>query len=128
MRMNMIAITERAAEALRELLARKDAGPQAGLRLAVRRGGCAGWQYEMCIAEPEAGDECHEFDGGRLIVAADSANLLRGCQVDYSDALSDAGFRIDNPNASRSCGCGTSFEAADEPPPEPSELEDCGKS
>ena len=124
----MISITDRATEALRKLLAEKQAGPTAGLRLAVRRGGCAGWQYEMRIAEAEAGDPTLEFEGGRLIVAADSAKYLEGCQVDYSDSLSDAGFRIENPNASRSCGCGTSFEAASEPAPDPSELEDCGKS
>lgn len=123
--MEMISITDKAAAALRDLLARKNAGPDTGLRLAVRKGGCAGWQYEMKVAEKEAGDHVQEFDGGRLIVAADSASKLAGCQVNYNDSLTDAGFRIENPNAARSCGCGTSFETAKEPTPEP---EDCGKS
>ncbi len=123
--MEMISITDEAAAALRELLARKNAGPEVGLRLAVRKGGCAGWQYEMKVAETEPGDHVEEFDGGRLIVAADSTSKLAGCQVNYSDSLTDAGFRIENPNAARSCGCGTSFETAKEPTPEP---EDCGKS
>ena len=51
-----------------------------------------------------------------MIVAADSLDRLRGCEIDYSDDLTDAGFKVHNPNAARSCGCGTSFEAADEPP------------
>ena len=88
-----------------------------GLRLAVRRGGCAGWQYEMAIGSPEEGDLTVESGGARVIVAADSIERLDGCEIDYSDALSDAGFKIHNPKAARSCGCGTSFETADDPSP-----------
>jgi iron-sulfur cluster assembly protein len=124
----MIRISQHATEALQQLLRSKDAGAEAGLRLAVRRGGCAGWQYEMKIAEPEEGDQVTDFQGGRLIVAADSLERLDGCEVDYVDSLSDAGFRINNPLATRSCGCGTSFETSQEPAPDPSEVEDCGKS
>ncbi len=122
----MIRISEPAADALRSLLQSKGAAAEAGLRLAVRRGGCAGWQYEMKIAEPEEGDEVSDFEGGRLIVAADSRDRLDGCEVDYEDSLSDAGFRIRNPQATRSCGCGTSFETAGDPAPDPSDVEDCG--
>ena len=121
----MISITDKAADELRALLERKNAGSDKGLRLGVQKGGCAGWQYVMEIAEPQPGDEILDIPGARLIVAADSASKLNGCRVDYVDDLSDAGFRIDNPNAARSCGCGTSFETAAEPTPEP---EDCGKS
>ncbi|MBB5353382.1 iron-sulfur cluster assembly protein [Haloferula luteola] len=124
----MISISDRAASALRDLLASKDASPQAGLRLAVRRGGCAGWQYEMKIAEPEEGDHITSFDGGCLIVAADSTAKLSGCQVDYADGLSDAGFRIVNPQAVRSCGCGTSFETASDPPSDFDSEGDCTSS
>ena len=123
----MISINQRASEALRDLLAEKQAGPTVGLRLAVKRGGCAGWQYEMKVTEPEADDHIIEFDGGRLIVDAESTERLKDCVVDYEDSLSDAGFRIRNPQAARSCGCGTSFEAVGETPPEPEEIEDCGK-
>lgn len=121
----MITVTDKAAEELRGLLQRKGAPPEAGLRLAVRKGGCAGWQYVMEVAAPEPGDTIVEIPGGRVIVAGDSAGKLAGCRVDYTDDLSDAGFRIDNPNAARSCGCGTSFETSTEPTPEP---EDCGKN
>lgn len=111
----MMTLTPRAAEELGKLLASRADSPDAGLRLAVRRGGCAGWQYEMKVAAPEEGDVTIESNGARLIVASDSIDRLKGCSVDYSDDLTDAGFKIENPNASRSCGCGTSFEAADEP-------------
>lgn len=121
----MIAITDKAAAELRALLERKGAGPESGLRLSVQRGGCAGWQYVMEIAAAVEGDTVIDAGGARVIVAADSASKLEGCQVDYCDDLSDAGFRIENPNAARSCGCGTSFETSREPTPEP---EDCGKS
>ncbi len=111
----MITITSRAVEELAVLLAAKAASPQAGLRLAVRRGGCAGWQYEMKVADPEVGDEIVESGAARVIISADSLDRLRGCEIDFSDDLTDAGFKIHNPNATRSCGCGTSFEPADEP-------------
>jgi iron-sulfur cluster assembly protein len=69
----------------------------------------------MKVAEPEAGDEIVELGTARVIVAADSLDKLRGCEVDFSDDLTDAGFKIHNPKARRSCGCGTSFEPEDAP-------------
>jgi iron-sulfur cluster assembly protein len=112
----MISLTPKAAVELGRLLAGRAGSANSGLRLAVRRGGCAGWQYEMKVADPEPGDVIVESGGARLIVAADSTDRLHGCEIDYSDDLTDAGFKVNNPNAARSCGCGTSFETADEPP------------
>lgn len=112
----MMTLTSRAAEELGKLLASRANSPSAGLRLAVRRGGCAGWQYEMKVAVPEPGDVVVESGPARVIVAADSLDRLRGCEIDYSDDLTDAGFKVNNPNAARSCGCGTSFETTDDPP------------
>lgn len=125
----MMTLTDKAATQLAQLLASRASGARSGLRLAVRRGGCAGWQYEMKVADPEPDDAIIEQHGARLIVAADSIEKLRGCEVDYSDDLTDAGFKIHNPNASRSCGCGTSFETTGEPAPE-NDLsgESCGNS
>jgi len=114
--MSMMTLTPKAAEELGKLLAARTDSPEAGLRLAVTRGGCAGWQYEMKVSDPEPGDELVESGGARLLIAADSVDRLKGCAVDYSDDLTDAGFKIQNPNASRSCGCSTSFESSDEPP------------
>jgi len=111
----MITLTERAATELKKLLSAKGGDEGVGLRLAVRKGGCAGWQYEMQVGLPEDGDVLAEDHGARVIVAADSVERLRGCEVDFSDDLTDSGFKIHNPRAARSCGCGTSFEPVDEP-------------
>lgn len=112
----MITITPKAIEELAKLLSSRAKSAQSGLRLAVRRGGCAGWQYEMNVADPEVGDAVVESGAARVIVAADSFDHLRGCEIDYSDDLTDAGFKIHNPQAARSCGCGTSFETTGEAP------------
>jgi len=112
--MTIITLTSTAKAELAALLARKNDAPNAGLRLAVRRGGCAGWQYEMQVALAESGDILHEEEGARVIIAGDSVEHLRGCEIDFSDDLTDAGFKIHNPSATRSCGCGTSFETTHE--------------
>jgi iron-sulfur cluster assembly accessory protein len=105
----MIQVTDRAADQLRELLkGRDEAG--VGLRLMVEKGGCAGMQYTMKIDQAASGDEVVEKLGVRFYVDADSAGYLNGCEVDYVDTLADRGFKIHNPNAARSCGCGSSFE------------------
>lgn len=126
----MITLTPNAIIHLGKLLASKAKSPRSGLRLAVRRGGCAGWQYEMLVADPETGDEIVESGDARVIVAGDSIERLSGCEIDYSDDLTDAGFKIHNPHAARSCGCGTSFEPAGEPEVSPSadDSESCGSN
>jgi iron-sulfur cluster assembly protein len=83
-----------------------------GLRILVEKGGCAGMQYAMKLDELRDGDEISEAEGARVFVDPASAVLLRGSQLDYCDDLVGTGFRLLNPNASRSCGCGTSFEPA----------------
>ncbi len=108
--MTELIITPSASQALKKTLQEKSAPAGTGLRLGVRRGGCAGWQYTMQICTSEEGDITVQHDDAPVYLAADSIDKLAGCQLDYSDALSDAGFKITNPNAARSCGCGTSFE------------------
>ena len=109
----MIHVTEAAAGHLLDLLAEKDCTPaEDGLRLYVERGGCAGMSYAMKIDQSADGDEIYEVNGARVFVDAESLKYLAGCRLDYVDALNDAGFKIENPNAARSCGCGTSFEPA----------------
>lgn len=121
----ILSLTPAARDELAALLARKTTTPEAGLRLAVKRGGCAGWQYEMQVAVPEPGDLTHEDGAARVIIAADSVERLRGCEIDYSADLTDAGFKIHNPLATRSCGCGTSFETQDAPAPADLDGESC---
>ncbi len=109
----MIKVTENAVKHLRELLEERDYSPaEKGLRLFVSKGGCAGYSYSMKIAEPTDSDEIVESGGVRVFVDRESLPYLRGCEVDYEDSLNDSGFKIHNPNAARSCGCGTSFEPA----------------
>ena len=111
----MITVTENAVKHLKQLLldSGKDTATH-GLRLLVERGGCAGWQYAMKIDRPAEDDHVVEQSGVSVFVAPDSLPLLQDSQVDYEDSLTDTGFKINNPNAARSCGCGTSFEAAEE--------------
>jgi len=104
----MIEISVAAARHLRELAAEKGS---AGLRLGVEKGGCAGLQYSMSLGEAREGDHVVERDGAVVSIDPESASYLEGCTVDYVDDLTGTGFRIINPKAARSCGCGTSFEA-----------------
>ena len=104
----MILLTDSAVSHLRSLLA--DATDGSGLRLGVERGGCAGLQYIMKVSTPATDDSISERDGVRVLVDPASSPYLKGCTLDYTDSLADTGFKILNPNAARSCGCGTSFE------------------
>jgi iron-sulfur cluster assembly protein len=78
----------------------------------VEKGGCAGLQYEMKIDQVQEGDSVSERDGVCVMVDEASRPFLAGAELDYCDDLTGTGFRIVNPNATRSCGCGTSFEPA----------------
>ena len=104
----MINLTDNAANALLELIATKGSGE--GLRLAVEKGGCAGMQYVMNLDAQRDDDFVATRLDAKIFVDPDSLQYLKGCTLDYVDSLAGAGFRIHNPRAARSCGCGTSFE------------------
>lgn len=106
----MIQITPSAITELSQMLEVQKAAAGSGLRIGVEKGGCAGLQYAMRIAQPEPTDHLFTEGGVTLIVDNDSLAFLNGSTIDYIDALNDSGFRVINPNATRSCGCGTSFE------------------
>ena len=105
----MITLTDSAATKVRQLIDAE--GDEAlALRVAVRPGGCSGFAYEMFFDTDVASDDLTtEFGGVRVVVDPSSAQLLTGATLDYKDGLQNAGFSIDNPNATRSCGCGQSF-------------------
>ena len=105
----MIQLTTTAARRIRELTSGRDATQ--GLRLFIEKGGCAGLSYGMAVASAEPTDQRLEQEGARLFVAADSAPLLEACTLDYEEELTHTGFKIVNPKAKQTCGCGTSFEA-----------------
>ena len=80
------------------------------LRLAVEGGGCSGFQYRFGLAETvEPDDIIAETDGGKLVIDAISLELVNGCTVDFVESLGGSAFRVDNPNATAGCGCGSSF-------------------
>lgn len=106
----MITLTDQAALTLLDLITSKGSGE--GLRLAVEKGGCAGLQYVMEIDCARPTDVTIEHLGAKVFIDPESAERLAGSSLDYEDGLSGAGFRIRNPHATRSCGCGTSFEPA----------------
>ncbi|MCI0576281.1 MAG: iron-sulfur cluster insertion protein ErpA [Chloroflexi bacterium] len=105
-----IQLTESAADMVRNLLAQKNV-PNHGLRVFVSGGGCSGMQYGMALeAEPRPYDHVVESEGVRLFVDPTSMMYLGGSVVDYEDSLMGGGFRIENPNAVSTCGCGHSFK------------------
>jgi iron-sulfur cluster assembly protein/iron-sulfur cluster insertion protein len=105
----VITLTDTAAVKVKELLD-AEGELELALRVAVRPGGCSGYSYEMFFdGDIAADDESAEFQGVKVVVDPSSAQLLSGATLDYKDGLQNAGFAIDNPNATRSCGCGQSF-------------------
>jgi iron-sulfur cluster assembly accessory protein len=108
----MITVTDNAVRQLRALLEAQGPSERKGLRVQIAKGGCSGLQYEMSLDAERAGDSIVEKEGVAFLVDRESADFLRGATLDYRDGLTGAGFHIENPNAARTCGCGTSFEAA----------------
>lgn len=106
----MPIITPQAAKHLSALLAEKNSNESYGLRLAVEEGGCAGLQYKMNLGTEQPGDSVVESEGAFIFIDAKSLEQLSDCTIDYEEGLTGSGFRIINPRAVRSCGCGTSFE------------------
>ena len=105
----MLTLTPPAAAKVKSLL-EQEGDTSLALRVAVRPGGCSGFSYEMFFdGDLDAGDAVAEFDGVKVVVDSASAPHLEGAEVDYRDGLQGAGFAINNPNVSRTCGCGSSF-------------------
>ncbi|MBI4433015.1 MAG: iron-sulfur cluster assembly accessory protein [Candidatus Omnitrophica bacterium] len=105
----MITITDKAQKEIKRLLDSQDK-PGAFLRLGVRGGGCSGLSYDVKIDDQDTSlDRAYEVNGFKLVCDSKSLVYLDGMTVDYSTDLVGGGFRFVNPNASGSCGCGTSF-------------------
>lgn len=110
----MVAMTERAADKLKEVL-EKQGRSDLALRVYVTPGGCSGFSYGMTFAESiEEGDQIVEQRGVRVVVDPMSAMYLKGSEIDFVDALMGGGFALRNPNAVSTCGCGQSFKTAGE--------------
>jgi iron-sulfur cluster assembly protein/iron-sulfur cluster insertion protein len=104
-----ITLTDAAAAKVAELLA-QEGDERLALRVAVRPGGCSGFSYEMFFdAESDENDELTTYGGVKVVVDNTSKQLLIGATLDFKDGLQGAGFSINNPNATKTCGCGSSF-------------------
>lgn len=106
-----VTITPRAAAQIARLMAD---GDSKGLRIGVKKGGCAGMEYTMdYVSEIDPNDEVVEQDGARVMIAPMAQMFLFGTEIDYEVSLLESGFRFNNPNVTEACGCGESIKFAD---------------
>ena len=129
-RTEVVSLTESAAVKVQALMAQEPAGEAEVLRVAIRGGGCSGFEYALGFDRgPVEGDLEAEEHGVRIVVDPFSAPYLMGAKVDFVETIQEAGFKIDNPNAAGSCGCGQSFQPAEgAAPAQDSSAAGCGSS
>src|SRR5690349_23722076 len=120
---SIVSLTPAAAAKIRDLMSTEE--DVSVLRVAIEGGGCSGFQYGLGFDRgAQQGDVEFDCEGVTVVVDPFSAPYLRGAQVDYLETIQESGFKIDNPNAVSSCGCGHSFQVADDA--DPSEVGSCG--
>jgi iron-sulfur cluster assembly accessory protein len=107
----VVTVTQAAAEQIRSMQSSQPENAGKPLRVYVEGGGCSGLQYGMVFDERREGDQASEWFGVPVVIDEASADYLVGSIIDFSDALTGGGFKITNPKAKSSCGCGKSFEA-----------------
>lgn len=108
-----ITLTDKAVEKIGELLGDQPAGEQA-LRVAVRGGGCSGFQYALAFDQPKEDDHVFESDGVAVVIDKVSMQFVFGSEIDYVEGLQGAGFQVNNPNVVAACGCGSSFQVKED--------------
>ena len=106
-----VKLTPTAIEMVRKMYAKEGLGAGYGMRIGVVGGGCSGFQYSLKFDTKQEGDRVTDFDGVLVLVDEISLPYIAGTTLDYVEGLHGAGFRFDNPRASRTCGCGSSFSA-----------------
>jgi iron-sulfur cluster assembly accessory protein len=110
----LVTLTARAAEKVRGLMAEEPAGEAGVLRIAIQGGGCSGFEYALGFDRgAQSGDYEVEFHGVTVVVDPFSVPYLQGSTIDFLDGLKESGFKIENPNATSACGCGSSFQVAE---------------
>ena len=109
-----ITLSDKAVEKIGELLGSQPDGSEQALRVAVRGGGCSGFQYALAFDKPKDDDNVFEVDGVAVIVDKVSMQFVFGSEVDYVEGLQGAGFQVNNPNVVAACGCGSSFQVKDD--------------
>jgi len=109
-----VTLTDRAADKIRDLLSGKDDAADQALRVAVRGGGCSGFQYALAFDARKDDDHVFEQNGVSVVVDKVSMQFVFGSEVDYVDGLQGAGFAVNNPNVVAACGCGSSFQVKED--------------
>ena len=109
-----ITLTEIAAEKIAEMIGDQPAGEEQALRVAVRGGGCSGFQYALAFDSKTEDDHVYENRGVSVIVDKTSMQFVFGSEVDWVDGLQGAGFAVNNPNVVAACGCGSSFQVKED--------------
>ena len=110
-----ITLTETAAGKIKDLLDAQNDAEQA-LRVAVRGGGCSGFQYALALDKRKDDDHVFDYRGVAVVVDPTSMQFVFGSEVDYVDGLQGAGFQVNNPNVVAACGCGSSFQVREDEP------------
>jgi iron-sulfur cluster assembly accessory protein len=111
-----ISLTDKAAGKIAELLGNQEGSQDQALRVAVRGGGCSGFQYALAFDQAKDDDHVFEVDGVSVVVDKVSMQFVFGSEVDYVEGLQGAGFQVNNPNVVAACGCGSSFQVKDDAP------------
>jgi iron-sulfur cluster assembly protein len=109
-----VALTDGAANKIKELVASRGSEDESALRVAVRGGGCSGFQYALALDQAKDDDHIFEHNGVAVIVDKVSMQFVFGSEVDYVDGLQGAGFVVNNPNVVAACGCGSSFQVRED--------------
>ena len=109
-----ISLTGKAAGKIAELLGAQEGAEGQALRVAVRGGGCSGFQYALAFDRAKEDDHVFEVDGVAVIVDKVSMQFVFGSEVDYVEGLQGAGFQVNNPNVVAACGCGSSFQVRED--------------
>jgi len=106
-----VTLTEGAIRELKKIKEEQNISSEHGLRVGVKGGGCSGFSYILGFDEPKDNDEQYEISGIKVIMQKSHAIYLLGMEIDWEDGLNNRGFSFNNPNATDTCGCGTSFSA-----------------
>ncbi len=109
-----VQLTDKAAGKIKELLGGNGSAEEQALRVAVRGGGCSGFQYALALDQPKEDDHVFQHQGVAVVVDKVSMQFVFGSEVDYVDGLQGAGFVVNNPNVVAACGCGSSFQVRED--------------
>jgi iron-sulfur cluster assembly protein len=111
-----VTLTDGAAGKIKDLVAGHENADESALRVAVRGGGCSGFQYSLALDKAKDDDHVFEHNGVAVVVDKVSMQFVVGSEVDYVDGLQGAGFVVNNPNVVAACGCGSSFQVKEDSP------------